>query len=95
MDTFYNVAEIIGIFVQILGLVLFGITTGWFTLYVINQPDKNWQLQSIVYSVFLVFVAMMSRHLTPGAFGAFLTGAAGAMIYWGLIKNREKPAKKK
>jgi len=95
MYAFYNVVEIIGIFVQILGLVLFGITTGWFTLYVINQPDKNWQLQSIVYSVFLVFVAMLSRYLTPGAFGAFLTGAAGAMIYWGLIKNREKPAKKK
>ncbi len=95
MDTFYNVAEIIGIFVQVLGLVLFGITTGWFTLFVINHPDKTWQLQSIVYSVFLVFVAMMSRNLTPGAFGAFLTGAAGAMIYWGLIKNRKKPAKKK
>jgi NhaP-type Na+/H+ or K+/H+ antiporter len=95
MDTFYNVTEIIGIFVQALGLVLFGVTTGWFTLYVINQPEKNWQLQSIVYSMFLVFVTLMSRHLTPGALGALLTGVAGAMIYWGLIKNREKPAKKK
>ena len=95
METFYNVVEIIGVFVQALGLVLFGITTGWFTLNVINQPDKNWQLQSIVYSVFLVFVAMISRHLTSGAFGAFLVGAAGSMIYWGLIKNRKKPDKKK
>ncbi len=95
MDTFYSVAEIIGIFVQALGLVLFGVATGWFTLNVINQPEKNWRLQSIVYSVFLVFVAMIGRFLTPGAFGAFLTGTAGAMIYWGLIKNREKPAKKK
>lgn len=95
MDPFYTVAEVIGLFVQVLGLLLFGITTGWFTLYVINQPDKNWQLQSIVYSVFLVFVALMGKNLTPGAFGAFLTGAAGAMIYWGLVKNREKPAKKK
>jgi Kef-type K+ transport system membrane component KefB len=95
MDTFYTVAEIIGIIVQIFGLVLFGVTTGWFTLYVINQPEKNWQLQSIVYSVFLVFVALMNRYLAPGAFGAFLVGAGGAMIYWGLLKNREKPAKKK
>ena len=95
MDPFYAVAEVIGLLVQVLGLLLFGITTGWFTLYVINQPDKNWQLQSIVYSVFLVFVALMGKNLTPGAFGAFLTGAAGAMIYWGLLKNREKPAKKK
>ena len=95
MITFYEVLEIIGIFIQVLGLVLFGVATGWFTLHVIGQPEKNWQLQSIVYSVFLVFVALMVKHLTRGAIGAFLVGAAGAMIYWGLIKNREKPEKKK
>jgi xanthine/uracil permease len=95
METFYNVAEVIGIFVQALGLGLFGVTTGWFTLNVIKQSEKNWQLQSIVYSVFLVFAALLARYLTRGAFGAFLIGAAGAMIYWGLIKDREKPAKKK
>ena len=50
MGTFYEVIGIVGLFVQILGLVLFGITAGWFTLYVINQPDKTWQLQGIVYS---------------------------------------------
>jgi tetrahydromethanopterin S-methyltransferase subunit D len=37
----------------------------------------------------------MVKHLTRGAEGALLVGAAGAMIYWGLIKNREKPEKKK
>jgi hypothetical protein len=37
----------------------------------------------------------MVRYLTRGANGAFLVGAAGAVIYWGLIKNREKPEKKK
>jgi xanthine/uracil permease len=95
MITFYEVLEIIGVFVQVLGLVLFGIAAGWFTLHVISQPEKNWQLQSIVYSVFLVFVALMVRYLTRGANGAFLVGAAGAVIYWGLIKNREKPEKKK
>ncbi len=95
MSTFYSVAEVLGIFVQALGLVLFGVTSGWFTLHVINLPEKNWQLLSIVYSVFLVFVTLLARYLTPGAFGAFLIGAAGAMIYWGLVKNREKPAKKK
>ena len=95
MGTFYEVIGIVGLFVQILGLVLFGITVGWFTLYVINQPEKTWQLQGIVYSVFLVFVALLSRYLTAGAFGAFLTGTACAMIYWGLFKNRVKPDKKK
>ncbi len=95
MITFYDVLEIIGMFMQVLGLILFGVTAGWFTLHVINQPEKNWQLQSIVYSVFLVFVSLMAKYLSRGALGAFLIGTAGAMIYWGLIKNREKPVKKK
>ncbi len=87
--------EVLGSFAQILGLLLFGITAGWFTLNAVNQPEKTWQLQSIVYSVFLVFVALMVRYLTPGALGAFLVGASGALFYWGLFKNRDKPVKKK
>ena len=92
---FYEIVGLTGMFVQVVGLVLFGVTAGWFTLHVASQPEKNWQLLSIIYSVFLVFVSLLSRYLTPGAFGAFLIGAAGAMIYWGLVKNREKPPKKK
>lgn len=92
---FYEIVELVGVFVQVLGLILLGVTVGWFTLHTASQPEKNWQLLSIVYSVFLVFVALMVKHLTRGAEGAFLIGAAGAMIYWGLIKNREKPPKKK
>jgi hypothetical protein len=95
MDIFFEVVDILGLLVHVFGLVLFGVAAGWFTHSVINQPEKNWQLQSIVYSVFLVFVAMLARYLTPGALGAFLVGAAGAIIFWGLIKNREKPPKKK
>ena len=41
MDYFYQTIEILGLFVQILGLVLFGVTVGWFTLHVINQPEKS------------------------------------------------------
>ena len=95
MDYFYQTIEILGLFVQILGLILFGVTVGWFTLHVINQPDKNWQLQSIVYSVFLVFIGLMVRYLNPGALGALLVGLSGAMIYWGLLKDRVKKPKKK
>jgi xanthine/uracil permease len=95
MEVFYDVIDIVGLFVQVIGLLLFGVASGWFTLNMITQPDKNWQLLSVVYGVFLIFVTLLARYLTPGAFGAFLVGAAGAMIYWGLIKNREKPEKKK
>ena len=95
MDYFYQVIEILGLFVQVLGLILFGVMAGWFTLDIVNQSEKNWQLLSIIYSVFLVFVALMVRYLNPGALGAFLIGTASAIFYWGLFKNREKPAKKK
>ena len=95
MDYFYQIIEMFGLIAQILGLVLFGVTVGWFTLHVINQPEKSWQLQSIVYSVFLVFTGLLVRYLTPGAMGTFLVGLSGAMIYWGLIKVRVKTPKKK
>ena len=95
MDVFYDIVDIIGLFVQVIGLLLFGVAAGWFTLKVIDQPEKNWQLQSIVYSVFLIFTSLLARYLTPGALGAFLVGAAGALLYWGLIQKREKPPKKK
>jgi hypothetical protein len=95
MDVFYQVIEILGMIVQFLGLVLFGVAAGWFTITLTKSADQTWQLKSIVYSVFLVFVAMMGGSLTAGAFGSLLLGAAGAIIFWGLIKDREKPAKKK
>jgi hypothetical protein len=95
MNTFYDAIGILGFFVQLLGLVLFGIATGWFTLYMSNQPERTWQLQAIVYGVLFAFIALMVRFLTPGALGVFLTGTAGAMIFWGLIKNRQGSDKKK
>jgi len=95
MDYFYQIIEIVGLIVQVLGLVLFGVTAGWFTLHIINQSDKSWQLQSIVYSVFLVFIGLMVRFLSPGSLGSLLVGLSGAMIYWGLIKDRVKTTKKK
>jgi Kef-type K+ transport system membrane component KefB len=95
MTTFYDVIQIIGLFVHVLGLLLFGVTAGWFTLHIIGFPEKNWQLISIVFSVFLVFIALLVRYLTPGSFGAFLIGVAGAMIFWGMIKPKEKTEKKK
>ena len=95
MEPFYQVIEIIGLFVQLLGLFAFGIAAGWLTLRVIDQEEKVWQLQAIVYSLFLVFVALLARSLTPGALGIFLVGAAGALIFWGVIKKGEKPVKEK
>ena len=95
MDLFYEIIEILGMVVQFLGLVLFGVAAGWFTIFLAKDPDQPWQLKGIVYSVFLVFVALLGRSLTAGAFGSLLLGTAGAMIFWGLVKDREKPVKKK
>jgi hypothetical protein len=95
MEVFNEVIGIVGMVVQFLGLIIFGIAVGWFTVSLAKGTDQPWQLKSIVYSVFLVFVALMGSALTPGAFGSLLLGAACAIIFWGMIKDREKPAKKK
>ena len=95
MANFDIALSYIGLLIQVVGLLLFGVTSAWFVLFVIKQPEKNWQLQGIAYGVFFAFIAYILQYLTPGSYGAYLIGAAGGLLYWGLIKNREKPEKKK
>jgi hypothetical protein len=94
MVTFPDVLGYFAALIQFLGLFLFGITSGWFTLDIIKGPDKPWQLTSIVFSIQLVFVAVLVRFLSPAGLGAYLIGLSGAMIFWGMIKNRDKTKKK-
>jgi len=90
MFTIERVLTLLASAVQVLGMITFGVTTGWFTLYAFHSEEKNWQLQGLVFSVFLLFVALLARAASPGALGSFLLGAAAAFIFWGIIKGRKE-----
>lgn len=69
-----------------IGMVAFGIGAGWFTLRAFRM-EEGWQLKAVVYGVFFAFVGWLVRFTAPGALGGFLLGAAGAMIFWGMIRG--------
>lgn len=92
MFTFERVLTLLGTFSQVLGLLVFGLTSGWFTLFAFRQPERKWQLQALVYGVYLVFVAAMARFTTPGGYGAFLIGATAAFLFWGVFKKKAADA---
>ncbi|MEA2008822.1 MAG: hypothetical protein U9O54_06845 [Chloroflexota bacterium] len=77
----------LGMFGQVFGLIVFGVAAGWFTLYAFQQPERRWELQSVVFGVFFLFVALLARFSSPGAFGGFLLGVTGAFLYWGIFKK--------
>jgi len=87
MLNFREILAFIGILGQTLGSIVFGVVTGWFTLFAFRQPERRWELQSVVFGVFFVFVALLAHLLSPGPFGGFLLGAAGAFLYWGIFKK--------
>ncbi len=87
MLSFREVMAFLGIVGQTFGLIVFGAVAGWFTLFAFQQPERRWQLQSVVFGVFFVFVALLARFSSPGAFGGFLLGTAGAFLYWGIFKK--------
>lgn len=90
MITLERILTLLGSAAQVVGLIVFGVTAGWFTLSAFNSEEKNWQLQGLVYSVFLLFVALLARAASPGALGGFLLGTAGAFIFWGIMKDQKE-----
>ena len=90
MTTLNDVLRVLGLFAQSLGMLTFGIMAGWFTLKAFNGPERRWELQAIIFAVFFLFVALLAWHTTPGAMGAFLLGASGAFLFWGVLAKKRQ-----
>lgn len=89
MNTLDEILRVLGVIVQALGALAFGVAGGWFTLKAFKSLEGDWRLRGIVYGVFFAFVAWLSRFTSPGAMGAFLLGVSGAFIYWGMIGKKK------
>ena len=55
MSGFFELVTFFGGILRLVGLLVFGITVGWFTWTTFNQPERKWQLQTTVYLGFLLF----------------------------------------
>ena len=87
MFDFFDLVSFLGGILRLIGLALFGVAAGWFSLDAFHQPERKWQLQVAVFLGFLLFTALTLRLASPGGAGAFLLGAGSALLYWG--KQRE------
>ena len=84
MFDFCDLVWFVGGLFQMLGLLVFGVAAGWFTLYAFRQPERRWQLQIAVFLGFLLFTALTLRYASTGGAGGFLLAAGGALLFWGL-----------
>ncbi len=92
MFDFLDFVSFMGSILRLLGLLVFGISIGWFTLYAFRQPERKWQLQIAAFLSLLLFTALTLRFTSPGGAGAFVLGAGCALLYWGLGKgNKPEP----
>ena len=89
MEILDQVLAVIARISQAAGMVVFGVAAGWFTLRAF-QGEQGWQLKAVVFGVFFAFVGWLTRFTAPGALGGFLLGAAGAIIFWGMIKGKDQ-----
>lgn len=85
---FLDVVTFVSWIVRFLGLIVFGLAAGWFTLYAFKQPEGNWQLQIAAFLGLFLLFGLMAWFVSPGALGGFALGVGGALLYWGLRGER-------
>ncbi|MCJ7701937.1 MAG: hypothetical protein MUO62_10160 [Anaerolineales bacterium] len=93
MFDFFDLVTFIGGIFRLVGLLVFGVAVGWFTLYAFHQPERKWQLQVAVYLGLLLLAALILSFTAPGGAGMFVLGAGAALLYWGLKKDEEPKPK--
>jgi hypothetical protein len=86
----YNIfLTLVSYFVRFIGLLVFGVAIGWFTLYAYRELAQNWQLKIAVFLGFLAFSAALVRFESAGAEGAYVLGTGAAMLIWGLRQSNK------
>ena len=81
---FYNVVAFFGWIIRFLGLLVFGVAAGWFTLYTFKQSEQRWQLQIAVFLGIFLFTALLAHYSSAGGLGSFTLGLGGGLLYWGM-----------
>jgi len=84
MIEFTDVISFFGGMLRFLGMLVFGLSTGWFTWRAYREPARDWQLQAAAYLGFLLLSAFVIRSASAGSAGGFLLSAAGTLLYLGL-----------
>jgi len=88
MFSFYDFIAMLAAILRMLGMLVFGISAGWFTLYAFRQPERRWQLQIAVFLGFFLLAGLTFRFGSAAGVGSFSLGAGAALLFWGLKKDQ-------
>ncbi|MFH1739135.1 MAG: hypothetical protein ABIH23_09010 [bacterium] len=86
----YDILDLFGYLFRLLGMLVFGLGTGWFVLEMFHKGQHAWQLQIALFLGFAGLAVAAMYFLTPGGLGAFAIGAGAAMLVWGVKKPKKE-----
>ena len=89
--TLYDILELIGFVLRVLGSLIFGLGVGWLTVKVMQKEGGPWQLSTAVFLGLIGGYVFLGQWVPGGGtLGAFGLGAGAAVLLWGLMANRMK-----
>jgi hypothetical protein len=86
----YEILDLLGALIRLLGMTVFGLGAGWFMLEVFRKGLQAWQLQIAIFLGFCGLAIAMAYFTTAGALGGFGIGVGVAMFVWGMPKPKKE-----
>lgn len=86
----YEILDLLGALIRLLGMTVFGLGAGWFMLEVFRKGQQAWQLQIAIFLGFCGLAIAMAYFTTAGALGGFGIGVGVAMFVWGMPKPKKE-----
>lgn len=86
----YEILDLLGALIRLLGMTVFGLGAGWFMLEVFRKGQQAWQLQLAIFLGFCGLAIAMAYFTTAGALGGFGIGVGVAMFVWGMPKPKKE-----
>jgi hypothetical protein len=87
----YDILELLGFFLRVVGVLVFGVAIGWLALKTILAEKANWQLAIATMLGLLGTFVLLGRWIPGGGtLGAFALGAGLAILGWGVLAGLRK-----
>ena len=92
LETAY-IISFFGALLRLAGVLAFGVVSGWFAMYAIDQHKERWELLLGVFLGLLLFIGWFARAISAGALGVYLLGLSGGLLVWGILRLQDKQPK--
>ncbi len=92
---FFEVIELLGYLLRVIGTIVFGLATGWITLRAFQPESKGWQLKVAAMLAFPASFVLLGHWVHGGAtLGAYGLGAGAGIFIWGVGLARKRKRSK-